>query len=111
MKDRKRLSAIALLLVLVMCLGACGQAAEEPTKEKSAVEYKDTITIDMNSEISNFDPAYLSGVGTSRVACFVMDHLCYMDHDGNIIPRVAELGSQRGRHRLDLPSAQGCQVA
>jgi len=106
MKNRRKLSVIALLLVFALCLGACGQAAEEPAAEKPAeapaaeapaaeapaaeTAYKDTITIDMNSEISNFDPAYLSGVGTSRVACFVMDHLCYMDHDGNIIPRVAE---------------------
>ena len=107
MKAKRLLSMIALVLALAMCFAACGEPSEAPDTTAtptdnpgtqsgaenagdSGKEYDDTITIDMNSEVTNFDPAYLAGVTTSRVACFMMDHLCYMDHDGNIIPRVAE---------------------
>jgi len=93
MKAKKLFSVVSVLLTLVLCLTACGADTDVSSNGESGsseTEYQDTITIDLNSEISNFDPAYLSGVPTSRVACFFMDHLCYMDHDGNIIPRVAE---------------------
>ena len=69
-------------------------------------EYDDTIVIDMNSEVTNFDPAYLAGVTTSRVACLMMDHLCYMDLDGNIIPRLAEsweADEERSPNRTSIP--------
>ena len=107
MKAKRLLSMIALVLALAMCFAACGEPSEAPNTTAtptddpgtqsgaenagdSGKEYDDTIVIDMNSEVTNFDPAYLAGVTTSRVACFMMDHLCYMDHDGNIIPRLAE---------------------
>ena len=107
MKAKRLLSMIALVLALAMCFAACGEPSEAPNTTAtptddpgtqsgaenagdSGKEYDDTIVIDMNSEVTNFDPAYLAGTTTSRVACFMMDHLCYMDHDGNIIPRVAE---------------------
>ena len=90
MKEKKRrISVLALLLALALCLSACGGGGDSENGDGDSA-YDDTIAIDMNSEITNFDPAYLSGMSTSRVACFMMDHLCYMDHDGNIIPRVAE---------------------
>ena len=99
MRVKKILSALTILLTLALCLSACGSGNQPPSgnggeggNEPAGTEtaYKDTITIEMNREISNFDPAYLSGMSTSRVASFIMDHLCYMDHEGNIIPRIAE---------------------
>lgn len=107
MKAKRLLSMIALILALAMCFAACGEPSGTPNETENLgpgtsqpggeepsgnadQEYDDTIVIDMNSEVTNFDPAYLAGVTTSRVACFMMDHLCYMDHDGNIIPRLAE---------------------
>lgn len=107
MKAKRLLSMIALILALAMCFAACGEPSGTPNETENPgpgtsqpggeepsgnadQEYDDTIVIDMNSEVTNFDPAYLAGVTTSRVACLMMDHLCYMDLDGNIIPRLAE---------------------
>ena len=107
MKAKRLLSMIALILALAMCFAACGEPSGTPNETENPEpgtsqpggeepsgnadqEYDDTIVIDMNSEVTNFDPAYLAGVTTSRVACLMMDHLCYMDLDGNIIPRLAE---------------------
>ena len=90
MRRKRSVSLLSLLLILAMCLTACSSNGGSGTADGEDGGYDDTITIDLDSEISNFDPAYLSGTSTSRVACFMMDHLCYMDHDGNIIPRIAE---------------------
>ncbi|MDL2273990.1 ABC transporter substrate-binding protein [Oscillospiraceae bacterium OttesenSCG-928-G22] len=98
---KKRLLCALMAVLLLLGLAACGPTEtppQSPTDGGNApsnepgdgVEYKDEIVIQMSGEITNFDPAYLSGVDTSRIGYLIFDHLVRYDHDGNIVPRLAE---------------------
>ena len=64
--NRKKLTALLMILVMVLNLVACG-AQEEPAAEAVHSETRDTVIIAIGDEPTTLDPTKGWGHGTSQV--------------------------------------------
>lgn len=78
---------IALLLALVLSIGAVSSVFAEKTEWKYQ---RDTLTATLRSEPSNLDPHNNQSLPCFVVEEVVFDRLIYMDDDGNFQPMLAE---------------------
>ncbi|MFM1654316.1 ABC transporter substrate-binding protein [Brevibacillus sp. B_LB10_24] len=90
---KKGLTKVLTVLLGVMLVAGCSGQTGGTSADANAggsKEYKDQLVIQNVSDLTDLDPAYISGVPTSRIANLLFDHLVRYDKDGQVVGQLAE---------------------
>ena len=85
MKNFKRMMSLALALIMVVALGACGGDGGKTNKE-----VKDTVNLSLTTAIDTTDPMANTKDQNMQTFQWVYESLIFADGDANITPALAE---------------------
>lgn len=86
----KKLIALIMAVVMVVCLSACGETTPSDNGGETGSKYADSITVQIGPNPETLDPALNSAVDGGNMLITLFETLLIIDQDNKVQPGQAE---------------------